>query len=187
MLPGFNPRPFALDYLAESSESKTFINADLIAAGISPLQPEIATRAASRLFLQQIQQCVAAQVSFAFETTLSSRGYLRLIRNLKQAGWQVELIYLALPSVRISLERVRERVAHGGHSILEDAIYRRFPRSLRNLLNEYAGLVDYTLCLMNDSEEPVTVFEQDTERGRYIIHQEAYRLLQKQSSVGEKS
>jgi predicted ABC-type ATPase len=92
----------ALTYLPQVAPGTAFVNADLIAAGLSPLAPERELLAASRLFLQQIEHHMAARRDFAFETTLAGRGYLRLIRRLRLAGWRVELLYLALPSVELS-------------------------------------------------------------------------------------
>src|SRR6185295_13953176 len=106
---------------------------------LSPLAPEQRLVAASRLVLEQIEQHIAEAREFAFETTLSGRGYLRLVRRLRSDGWRVELLYLALPSAELSRLRVAERVAHGGHSIADADIARRFPRSLRNLLDVHAG------------------------------------------------
>ncbi len=80
--------------------------------------------------------------------------------RLKSAGWRVELIYLALPNVEISRLRVAERVAHGGHSIARADIIRRFPRSLRNLLDVYAGAVDEATCFLNSGPSPEIVFVQ---------------------------
>ena len=136
---GAGKTTFALKYLPEVAPGSAFVNADLIAAGLSPLAPEQQQLAASRLFLQQIERHVAERRDFAFETTLSGRSYLRLVRRLRATGWRVELLYLALPSVELSRERVAERVAHGGHAIAPADIERRFPRSLRNLLDLYAG------------------------------------------------
>nr|WP_299246377.1 hypothetical protein [uncultured Halomonas sp.] len=82
--------------------------------------------AASRLFLQEIENCINVREDFAFETTLPGRGYLRLIRRLRMDSWQVKLIYLALPNVEVSKQRVAERVYHGGHDIPQQAIERRF-------------------------------------------------------------
>jgi predicted ABC-type ATPase len=151
---------FALNYLPLVAPGTAFVNADLIAAGLSPLAPEQQTFAASRLFLRQIDDHIAAGRDFAFETTLAGRVYLRLIRQLRAAGWRVELFYLALPSVEMSRLRVAERVAHGGHSIPTDAIARRFPRSLANLLDVYAAEVDETRCFLNSGPEPEIVFVQ---------------------------
>ncbi|MEO8383497.1 MAG: zeta toxin family protein [Acidobacteriota bacterium] len=162
---GAGKTTFALKYLPEVAPGMAFVNADLIAAGLSPLAPEQQLLAASRLFLQQIELHVAEGRDFAFETTLSGRGYLRLVRRLKSAGWRVELLYLALPNVEMSRLRVAERVAHGGHSIAPADIVRRFPRSLRNLFDLYAGAVDETTCLLNSGPLPEIVFvQQDGER-----------------------
>jgi predicted ABC-type ATPase len=110
---GAGKTTFALKYLPQVAPGTAFVNADLIAAGLSPLAPEQQLFTASRLFLQQIEQHITAARDFAFETTLSGRGYLRLVQRLRSAGWRVELFYLALPNVELSQQRVAERVAHG--------------------------------------------------------------------------
>lgn len=93
--------------------------------------------AAPKLYLAEIARCERARQDFAFETTLSGRGYLRLVDRLMQSGWRVEMPYLALPDVQLSHDRVAERVAHGGHDIPAQAIERRFARSLYNLFELY--------------------------------------------------
>lgn len=158
---GAGKTTFALDHLPEIADCQNFVNADLIAAGLSPLAPELSLRRASRVFLAEIESYIEARVNFGFETTLAGRGYLRLIKRLKADGWRVELIYLALPDVSMSRLRVQERVAHGGHSISLLDIERRFPRSLKNLLNEYSFLSDRTLCFMNNGEVPEPIFVQE--------------------------
>jgi predicted ABC-type ATPase len=175
---GAGKTTFALKYLPEVAPGTAFVNADLIAAGLSPLAPDRQLVAASRLFLRQIERHVAARRDFAFETTLSGRGYLRLVRRLRAAGWRVELLYLALPNVEMSRLRVAERVAHGGHSIAPADIDRRFPRSLRNLLDLYAGAVDETTCFLNSGPAPEIVF---VEQGgqRTILDEVVYHELVK--------
>lgn len=157
---GAGKTTFALDYLPEVAGCEQFINADLIAAGLSPLNPERDQLVASRLFLAEIERCIQAREDFAFETTLSGRAYLRLVDRLKREGWRVELIYLALPSVEMSHVRVAERVAHGGHNIPAAAIDRRFGRSLCNLFQCYAHKVYRTRCYLNSGGTPVAVFVQ---------------------------
>ena len=93
--------------------------------------------AASRIFLGEIEELIENGESFAFETTLAGRTYLRLVERLQYDGWQIELIYLALPNIEMSELRVAERVAHGGHNIPLSDIRRRFSRSLRNLFEEF--------------------------------------------------
>lgn len=176
---GAGKTTFALEYLPYVAQCRRFINADLIAAGLSPLAPERQLLAASRLFLREIEDCILAQQDFAFETTLAGRTYLKLIRRLLQDGWRVELIYLALPSAEMSRLRVVERVAHGGHDIPADDIARRFPRSLRNLFQLFAPLVNQTRCFMNSSEIPELVFQQNGAQ-RVVFHPEFFALLLKE-------
>ena len=173
---GAGKTTFALKYLPEVAHCRAFVNADLIAAGLSPLEPEQQLLAASRLFLNEIEQHIRAGRDFAFETTLSGRGYLRLIQRLRASGWRVELLYLALPKMEMSILRVAERVAHGGHSIPRADIERRFPRSLRNLFELYAGAVDYTCCFLNSGETPQLVFMQQGE-ARTVLQPMLYEQL----------
>jgi len=173
---GAGKTTFALEYLPQVVHCDYFINADLIAAGLSPLAPERELIAASRIFLSEIAACIQKKHDFAFETTLSGRSYLKLIDRLRTNGWHVELIYLALPSIEMSKARVAERVAHGGHNIPSEAIERRFARSLRNLLTEFSYAVDRCSCFMNTKNETALVFEQQEEQ-RNVLHDTFYRHL----------
>jgi len=173
---GAGKTTFALKYLPAIAPGSAYVNADLIAAGLSPLAPERELIAASRLFRRQIEHHIEQGLDFAFETTLAGRGYLRLVRRLRSTGWQVDLIYLALPNVELSRLRVAERVAHGGHAIAAADIDRRFPRSLRNLLELYAGEVDETTCFLNSAAIPEVVFTQQGPR-RTILQQAVYDQL----------
>ncbi len=173
---GAGKTTFALRYLPDVANCRNFINADSIAAGLSPLSPGTRLRAASRLFLEEIENQVQARQDFAFETTLAGRSYLKLIRRLRSDGWRVELTYLALSSVAMSRMRVAERVAHGGHDIPLADIERRFPRSLKNLLTEFVGIADYTQCFMNDGQVPKPVFTQEGEV-RNILEPELFERL----------
>ena len=146
--------------LAKSIGCHRFINADLITAGLSLLAPERNIATASRLFVNEINNAITAKDDFAFETTLAGRGHLRRIKQLRQDGWQVELIYLALLSAQASRDRVAERVAHGGHNIPLDVIFRRFPRSLYNLLHVYLNEVDNASCILSIWPVPCLIFEQ---------------------------
>jgi len=172
---------FALEYLPQVAQCSRFVNADLIAAGLSPLAPERELLAASRLFLGEIEACIAKREDFAFETTLAGRSYLKLVRRLQTAGWRVELIYLALPSMEMSKLRVAERVAHGGHSIPVADIERRFARSLGNLLNSFSTQVDACRCFMNSDASPELVFEQQGEV-RNVVHMPYYQHLLKEAA-----
>lgn len=179
---GAGKTTFALKYLPTATHCRRFINADLIAAGLSPLNPEREQLAASRMYLAEIDRCVLAREDFAFETTLSGRGYLRLLERLKADGWQVELIYLALPSVLLSHDRVAERVAHGGHDVPREVIERRFRRSLYNLFVDYAPLASRTQCYLNSGDVPVLAFVQCGNR-LDVVDESIYRHLRSEAGL----
>lgn len=111
---GAGKTTFARDFLPAEAQTLRFINADLIAAGLAPFNPESASIKAGRLMLEEIDECVASGQSFAFETTLSGKGYLRKITLWQQLGYQVKLWFLSLPSEDIAISRVAERVVQGG-------------------------------------------------------------------------
>ena len=177
---GAGKTTFAMKFLPIVANCKHFINADLIAAGLSPFSPESELIAASRLFLKELNLCVHRRINFAFETTLAGRGYLRLIDELQADGWQVKLIYLSLNDVALSKQRVAERVAHGGHNIPVKDIERRFPRSLHNLLYSYSTLCDMTQCFENSSSVPVLIFKQQKEN-REIHSQQMFDHIEQEA------
>lgn len=179
---GAGKTTFALEYLPRVAGCRNFINADLIAAGLSPLAPDRELVTASRLLLKEIEDRITRKEDFAFETTLAGRGYLRLIERLQKEDWQVELIYLALPSVEMSHLRVAERVAHGGHDIPARDITRRFPRSLRNLLADYGQKANRTRCFMNSGQTPELIFEQQS-KNCIILNDKQYQLLLKEAEL----
>ena len=177
---GAGKTTFAVNYLPQLANCFHFINADLIAAGLNPLAPEKELIAASRIFLNEIKDAILKGEDFAFETTLSGKTHLRLIKRLKENGWTVELIYLALPSSELSKERVAERVSHGGHSIDEADIMRRFPRSLANLFGPYGNAVDQVRCFMNDGESPKLIFERSRDK-QTVFNKHLLNNLQSQT------
>lgn len=179
---GAGKTTFAMDYLPDIANCKNFINADLIAAGLSPLTPGKNLLTASRLFLNKIEDSIIIHEDFAFETTLSGKSYLKLVKRLIDEDWKIELIYLALPSVEMSKLRVAERVFHGGHNIPVKDIERRFSRSLKNLLNEFSHLVSNTRCYMNKGKKIELIFEQQNEK-RTIINDDYYKLIVKEAKL----
>ena len=139
---GAGKTTFARDFLPAEAQTLRFINADLIAAGLAPFNPESAAIKAGRLMLEEIDACVAASSSFAFETTLSGLGYLRKIAIWQGLGYQVKLWFLSLPSADVAVSRVALRVAQGGHNIPEVVIRRRFKAGLTNFHQRYRQVVD---------------------------------------------
>lgn len=138
---GAGKTTFAREFLRETGIS-VFMNADLIAASLSPSDPNAAAIRAGRIMLQEIDRHVAAGHSFAFETTLSGLTYLRRIDAWRAAGYAVRLVFLSLNSAEEAIARVAMRVEQGGHSIPPDVVRRRFEAGLRNFLELYRHRVD---------------------------------------------
>lgn len=152
---GAGKTTFALRYLKELTGCRNFINADLIADGLSPLDPSKAQMEAGRILLREIRSCVQRGEDFAFETTLSGKSYARLLKELRVEGWKIVLFYLWIPSARFSAARVRQRVESGGHDIPVDAIQRRYRRTVSNFLNVFVPLCDEVFCYDNSDSLPV--------------------------------
>ncbi len=154
---GAGKTTFAREFLPHEANCPTFINADLIAQGLSPFHPEAAAVRAGRIMLELIADCVRRGESFAIETTLSGRNYFRKIPAWKRAGYRVTIFFLELPSVTLAIERVADRVAQGGHDIPETVIRRRFTTGRRNFQNLYKPLADAWRHYDNAGEEPVLI------------------------------
>jgi len=123
---GAGKTTFACEFLPNEAGCPVFINADLIAAGLSPFQPELAALKAGRLMLKEIWEYSQRGANFAFETTLSGRMYMRMISGWQAQGYHVKLFFLNLPSAEMAIMRVAERVRQGGHNVPEEVIRRRF-------------------------------------------------------------
>lgn len=154
---GAGKTTFAREFLPKEADCPDFINVDLIAAGLSPFDPDRAALRAGRLMLQEIHRRVRRGESFAFETTLSSRIYARLIPIWRAAGYHVKLIFLSLPSEKLALSRVATRVAQGGHAVPDEVVRRRFDAGLRQFNEVYRPLVNSWLLLDNSGQRPVVI------------------------------
>ena len=152
---GAGKTTFARSFLPEQAQCKRFINADLIAAGLSPFIPEAMAFQAGRLMLNEISGCVRRGESFAFETTLSGLSYLSHIKNWREKGYHITLFFLSLPNPEVSIVRVAERVLQGGHDIPEKVIRRRFSAGLRNFEEFYKFEVDTWAKYDNVGERPI--------------------------------
>lgn len=152
---GAGKTTFARAFLPEEAQLPRFINADLIAAGLSPFAPEAAAVKAGRVMLDEIADCVRRDESFAFETTLSGLSYRRHIDEWRHRGYHVSLYFLALPSAEAAIGRVAERVRQGGHDIPEPVIRRRFAAGLRNFDDYYKGRVDAWAYYDSAGSEPI--------------------------------
>jgi len=152
---GAGKTTFAREFLPVDAACPLFVNADLIAAGLAPFAPESAAVQAGRVMLLELARHFAARQSFAFETTLSGRGYLRHIREWQSSGYRVKLIFLQLDSVEEAIARVAQRVRQGGHDIPEATIRRRFAAGRENFERLYAPQVDAWALYNNSGPQPV--------------------------------
>lgn len=155
---GAGKTTFAREFLPNEANCPIFVNADLIAAGLSPFAPELAAFKAGRLMLEEIASHVKRGESFAFETTLAGLTYTQMIPVWRSSGYIVELAFLSLPDVEMAIERVANRVHQGGHNVPEEVIRRRFVHGIKNF-ERYKLLVD-SWQLYDNSDIPTILIEE---------------------------
>ena len=145
--------------LPEIIDCKEFVNADEIAKGLSPFQPDAASFEAGRIMLQRIEEMVRQNKTFAFETTLASIIYKKRLEAAQKAGYSIFLIYFWLQNADLAKERVKVRVMEGGHNIIPEIIERRYYRGISNLFNVYLPLVNSAMILDNSNGVPELLAE----------------------------
>jgi predicted ABC-type ATPase len=137
--------------LPEMLDCKEFVNADEIAKGLSPFQPETVSFHAGRIMLERISELIDLEVDFAFETTLTTLSYQNTIELARQRGYKITLLFFWLNDVKLAIERVATRVLEGGHNIPEDVIIRRYYKGLQNLVNVFTDICDYWIVIDNSN------------------------------------
>ncbi len=150
---GAGKTTFCLRFLPQFAGILSYINSDLIAAGLSPLSPEKASIQSGKIVIQTLNDYAKQRESFAIETTLSTAFHQKFANKLKSRGWNIGLVYLWLYSPQLAMKRVEERVWKGGHSIPKEVILRRYKRGL-NLLGAYQSLADRWFIFNNSGEYP---------------------------------
>ncbi|HEY2738769.1 MAG TPA: zeta toxin family protein [Thermoanaerobaculia bacterium] len=154
---GAGKSTFARLFLPDFADCREFVNADLIAAGLSPFNPEGQAIQAGRLMLERIESLAKARIDFGFETTLAGRGWVPLLERLREQGYRLTLFFPWLPSQDLAVSRVQERVRAGGHSIPEEVIRRRFVRGLKNLFEIYQSILDGWVLFDGSGAEPLLI------------------------------
>ena len=139
---GAGKTTFASEFLPDFVDCREFLNADLIAAGLSPFAPESQNVLAGRLLLQRMKQLTHDRRGFGIETTLAGRSYFQLFGEMKRIGYRLDVFFLWLPSADLAVSRVTNRVRQGGHNVPEMDIRRRFDSGLRNFFKLYRPLID---------------------------------------------
>ncbi len=178
---GAGKTTFAISFLPGFVQCREFVNADLIAAGLSPFAPEKQEMRAARLFLSRVQELSEERQTFGFETTLAGRGYARLLSKVKHSGYEVIFFFLWLPDADVAVARVANRVRHGGPDIPEATIRRRFHAGLRHFFEIYAPLVT-SWSLLDGSQLPQPTIASGFHEGLRIIDQDLYHKIQSQAS-----
>ncbi len=161
---GSGKTTFADTFLPEYIQCPQFINADLIAKGLSPYDPQRAAIKAGKLVIEQIQELMRQGNSFAFETTLSGKMYQKHCRELKKAGYNLHLFYLWIPSSLLALSRIKTRVAAGGHNVLDQDVRRRFERSLNNFFKIYRPLLTSWMLFDNSGLQPRLIAKEEQQK-----------------------
>lgn len=170
--------------LPEMLGCREFVNADEIARGLSPFNPEGAAIQAGRLMIERVLQLMKDGQDFAFETTLATRSYIKLIRKAQSVGYFVSLLFFSLPSAEQAVKRVARRVSQGGHNIPKDVIYRRYEAGLRNLFQLYIPVVDFW-SLYDNNTCPTLRIASGWRKGERLEVTEAERFAEMQRIYGE--
>ncbi|NER36652.1 MAG: AAA family ATPase [Oscillatoria sp. SIO1A7] len=160
----------AMQLLPNNLNLLEYINADKIAAGLSPFNPESVALQAGRLMLERLNSLSNAGADFAFETTLASRHYVRFLQRCKTKGYVVNLIYFWLSSPELAIARVKQRVASGGHNIPEETIRRRYERGRKNFSQLYLPLSDSCIVYDNSALNAQLVASYNSEAAKPIVY-----------------
>ncbi|MBS1663770.1 MAG: zeta toxin family protein [Bacteroidetes bacterium] len=167
--------------LPEMLNCKEFVNADSIAAGLSPFNPESVAIEAGRLMLLRIRELMKAELDFAFETTLATRSYVSLVHDAQGMGYKVTLLYIWLDSPDTAKRRVADRVFKGGHSIPDDVVERRYYRGIFNLVNLYIPICDRWMLIDNETITPRPVAEGGLKMENVVVNEYIWNVINNQA------
>ncbi len=163
--------------LPEILNCKEFVNADEIAKGLSPFQPEKVSFEAGRIMLKRINELLTENENFAFETTLSTKSYKNKVIEAKERGFRVTLLFFWLQNVELAIERVKIRVSEGGHNIESEVIERRYIRGIRNLFEIYLPIVDGALIFDNSEGQHELLAHKQIDGLLNIMNQDKFNLF----------
>lgn len=173
---GSGKTTFAKTFLPENTKCSKFINADLIASGLSPFSPRAAAMKAGRLLLEEVHKLADADIEFAFETTLSGKSYISFLKSMKEKGWSVHIYFLWIPNPELAIKRIKDRAATGGHDVPGIDVRRRFNRGLYNFFAYYKPLSNGWHLFDNSDIKPRLVAMEKTGRIE-IFDKELYEKI----------
>lgn len=166
--------------LPEILDCKEFVNADEIAKGLSPFQPEKVAIEAGRLMLKRIDELITQKTNFAFETTLATKSYKNRILKAKELGYHVILVFFWLQDIELAIQRVRQRVKEGGHNIEDDIIKRRYFNGIRNLFDIYSSIVDEIIIFDNSNRKSDLIAEKKNNSTEVAVYNvDKFQLLKR--------
>ncbi len=171
---------FAKKFLPDYAKCPNFVNADLIAQGLSPFSPGTAAMKAGRLVLEQIHNLADKNLDFAFETTLSGKSYVSFLNGLSKKDYSVNIFFLWIPNTELAIDRIKDRVASGGHNVPAVDVKRRFYRGLYNFLHYYKPLAD-TWLLFNNADAVPKLIAQEKNGKAEIIDEALFENITKTS------
>ena len=174
---GCGKTTYATEYLPTMAQCNLFVNADLIAAGLSPLSPSSVNIQAARLVLEKIHEFGDKNLTFSFETTLAGKTYLKIIRDLKLRGYEIHIHFLWLRSVQLSLDRIKYRVKKGGHDVPEIDVRRRYVKGIKNLIQLYQKLADSVTIINNSKQIPEIIAVGDSKQFEVYRIEEMERIF----------
>ncbi|MEI8022478.1 MAG: AAA family ATPase [Schlesneria sp.] len=174
---GAGKTTFANRFLPSHVHCTEFLNADLIAAGLSPFAPESQNIRASELMLERMETLVSRRATFSFETTLAARSYVRRIIVWKNCGFSVELFFVWLPSPDMAVARVANRVKQGGHGLPEETIRQRYSRGLSNFHLLYRPIVNHWSCF-DGSQLPPQLIAQSKSSTMIVYNDTTWKLIE---------
>lgn len=163
--------------LPEILNCKEFVNADEIAKGLSPFQPEKVSFEAGRIMLNRIGELLEKEADFAFETTLSAKSYISIVKKARSKGYFVTLVFFWLNSIELAKQRVIIRVSEGGHNIPEHVIERRYIRGIKNFFKIYLNACDNVMLFDNSNRLPILILEKEMNEEPVIIDENLFKKI----------
>jgi len=176
---GSGKTTFAKKFLPDYAKCPNFVNADLIAQGLSPFSPRTAAIKAGRLVLEQIHSLADKNLDFAFETTLSGKSYIPFLTELKKKNYSINIFFLWIPNTELALNRIKDRVSTGGHDVPAVDVRRRFHRGIYNFIHYYKSLAD-TWSLFNNADAVPKLIAREKNGQVDVIDNETFEKIMKQ-------
>lgn len=179
---GAGKTTFAMTLLPNYANCREFLNADLIATGLSPFAPESQAVAAGRLMLKRLEECIAAHATFAMETTLSGKSYAKTFRKMKSFGFRIAMCFLWLSNPDLAVGRVSRRVSQGGHNVPVEDVRRRWQASIQNLFTLYRPILD-ELHLFDSSSMPPRLVLREVDGNTEVLDGETLERIKSSAGV----